>query len=98
MATTIPSARASLPDDVIAQVPMVRLDVVLDECRHEVIAVVVIGLPAQDELLAGPLGRGFQRFGLELHAEKLVGAALIDKNFAGLRVLARTHARFACGQ
>ena len=71
---------------------MVMLDVILDERRNEIIAVVVTDLPTQDELLTGLLCRCFQRLGLELHADVLIGIALINEDFAGERLAAHQDA------
>src|SRR5699024_8551815 len=55
-------------------------DVVADEAGDEVVAVVVAGLHAQLQRMAGVLRRLAQQFGLQLSLQELVGVALVDQH------------------
>src|SRR5690606_39316476 len=56
-----------------SQVPGVPGDVLADEARDEVVAVVVAGLHAQGQRLAGGFAGLAQQFGLQLALQELVG-------------------------
>ena len=51
---------------------------VFDDAGDEVVAVVVAGMPAQRQRLAGGCAGGFKQVGVELVGQELVGLALVD--------------------
>src|SRR5581483_1168402 len=57
--------------------------VILDERRDEVVAVIVTALHAQQQFLSGVAARGFEQLGLELLREEFVGVPLVDEYRAG---------------
>ena len=60
-------------------------EVVGDERRDEVVAVVVAVVAPQCERLAGGEARGLEPIGVQLLGEKLVGQALVDQQMRRAR-------------
>ena len=75
------SLKATGPGEVTAgQIAAVEAQMVFDEARNEVIAVVVAGVAAQFERLAGGAAGFLEGFRIQLLGEEFVGQALVDQD------------------
>src|SRR3569623_2151125 len=74
--------------DPQAQLRRMMAQMIVDEGRNEIIAVIVTRMPTQAQRLTGDTAGVLEHVGKELLGEKFVGQTLVDQNFPRERITA----------